>query len=66
VEVVCRFFQPNADDSVKHDGWWYLISSPPWNRRYYTIANSYLNGDPPEGPYINTVDNGVPVCTTKS
>jgi hypothetical protein len=66
VEVACRFFQPNAPPSVKHDGWWYLIASQPWNRHYYTVANSYLNGDPPEGPYITNVDNGVPECTTKS
>ncbi|MBV9012055.1 MAG: hypothetical protein JO281_09680 [Pseudonocardiales bacterium] len=66
VEVVCRFFQPNAPPSVKHDGWWYLVASQPWNRHYYTVANSYLNGDPPEGPYITNVDNGVPECTTKS
>jgi hypothetical protein len=66
VEVVCWFYQSNAEASVKRDGWWYLIASQPWNRQYYTVANSYLNGDPPEGPYINTVDNGVPVCTAKS
>lgn len=56
----------SADASVKHDGWWYLIASSPWNRQYYTVANSYLNGDPLEGPHITTVDNGVPECTTKS
>ena len=65
VEVVCRFYQPNAEASVK-PGWWYLIDSPPWNRQYYTVANFYLNGDPPGGPYITNVDNRVPECTTKS
>ncbi len=64
VEVVCRFHQPDAPPSVVHDGWWYLIASPPWNRNYYTVANSYLNGDLP--PYDNKVDNGVPVCTAGS
>jgi hypothetical protein len=64
VEVVCRFYQPNAEASVK-PGWWYLIDSPPWNRQYYIAANSYLNGDPPEGPHIIPVDNGVPECTAK-
>lgn len=66
VEVVCRYFQPNADDSVKHDGYWYLIASPPWNRHYYTVANSYLNGDRPGEPHPTKVDNGVPKCITKS
>ncbi|MGH3771962.1 MAG: WD40 repeat domain-containing protein [Pseudonocardiaceae bacterium] len=61
VEVVCRFYDPNAPASVK-PGWWYLIASPPWNRKYYTVANSYLNGDPPGGPYVTPVDNGVPTC----
>jgi len=42
VEVVCRFFQPNADPSVRHDGWWYLIASQPWNRQYYTVANANI------------------------
>lgn len=65
IEVVCRFYQPDAPPSVKHDGWWYLIASSPWNRKYYTVANSYLNGDPPEGPYSTNVDNGVPECTAK-
>jgi hypothetical protein len=62
VEMVCRFYQPNAPLTVK-PGWWYLIASSPWNRRYYTVANSYLNGDPPEGPHITKADNGVPECT---
>lgn len=61
VEVVCRFHDPNAPASVQ-PGWWYLIASPPWNRQYYTVANSYLNGDPVEGPHLTSVDNGVPVC----
>lgn len=61
IEVVCRFHDPNAPLSVQ-PGWWYLIASPPWNRQYYTVANSYLNGDPPEDPSRTPVDNGVPVC----
>lgn len=61
VEVVCRFFDPNAPASVQ-PGWWYLVDSPPWERQYYTPASSYLNGDPPEGPYITNVDGRVPVC----
>jgi hypothetical protein len=61
VEVVCRFYDPHAPASVQ-PGWWYLIASPPWNRRYYTVANSYLNGDPAEGPHLTQVDSGVPEC----
>lgn len=61
VEVVCRFYDPHAPASVQ-PGWWYLIASPPWNRQYYTVSNSYLNGDPIEGPHITSVDDGVPVC----
>ncbi|MGH3872464.1 MAG: serine/threonine-protein kinase [Pseudonocardiaceae bacterium] len=61
VQVVCRFFDPNAPITVQ-PGWWYLVDSPPWNRQYYTPANSYLNGDPAEGPYRTDVDERVPVC----
>ncbi len=61
VEVVCRLFDPNAPASVQ-PGWWYRIASAPWNGQYYTVANSYLNGDPPEGPHLTEVDSGVPVC----
>lgn len=61
VKVVCRFYVPDGPLSTL-PGWWYLIDSSPWNRHYYTVANSYINGDPPEGPYITLVDSGVPVC----
>jgi len=64
VEVVCRFHDPNAALTVQ-PGWWYLIASLPWNWQYYTVANSYLNGDPPElppGESGTPVDVTVPVC----
>ncbi|MBW4715574.1 hypothetical protein [Saccharothrix obliqua] len=61
VDVVCRFHQPDAPPSVQ-PGWWYLIASSPWNRQYYSPANSYLNGDSPDGPYLTNVDSAVPVC----
>ncbi|MGH3874905.1 MAG: hypothetical protein ACRDSR_25955 [Pseudonocardiaceae bacterium] len=61
IEVVCRFFDPNAPITVQ-PGWWYLVDSPPWNREYCTPANSYLNGDPAEVPYKTDVDERVPVC----
>lgn len=61
VEVVCRFRDPNAGGTLT-SGWWYLVDSPPWSRQYYTPANSYLNGDPPGGPYVSDVDGRVPQC----
>lgn len=61
VEVVCRFHVPNGSPSTQ-PGWWYLIASSPWNQEYYTVANSYLNGDAPEGPHITEVDSSVPIC----
>lgn len=61
VEVVCRFHVADSPPSTQ-PGWWYLIASPPWNRQYYTVANSYLNGDTPGGAQLTVVDNGVPVC----
>ena len=61
VEVVCRFHDPNAPATVR-PGWWYLIASPPWNREYWTPANSYLNRDPLEEPPPTDVNEDVPVC----
>lgn len=61
VEVVCRLRDPNAGGTLT-SGWWYLVDSPPWNRQYYTPANSYLNGDPPGGPHVSDVDGRVPEC----
>jgi hypothetical protein len=61
VRVVCRYLQADAPPTVQ-PGWWYLIASPPWSRQYYSPANSYLNGDPFNGPYRAEFDNGVPVC----
>lgn len=42
VDVVCKlyaFSSPSVDP-----GYWYLLASPPWNGRYYSPANSYING----------------------
>ena len=61
VKVVYRFYDPDAPPSVQ-PGWWYLLASPPWNRQYYSPANSYLNGDPVKGPAITGVNSGIPVC----
>jgi hypothetical protein len=45
------------------DGWVYLLASPPWNGRYYAVANTFWNGDVPgHKPYTHNVDDAVPVC----
>lgn len=49
--------------SVNPDGYWYRISSSPWNNSYYAAANTFLNGDPPNGPYSHNTDFAVPDCT---
>lgn len=61
VKVVCRLYFPHGPLSTQ-PGWWYLIASSPWNQQYYTVANSYLNGDAPGGPYFTAVDSRVPAC----
>lgn len=60
VEVVCRLRALGGGTLTS--GWWYLIDSPPWNREFYTPANSYLNGDPVEGTSDSAVDYRVPEC----
>jgi hypothetical protein len=61
VEVSCRVHDPFIA-SVNPDGWWYRIASPPWNDRYYSPANVFMNGDPYGGPYTRNTDFSVPVC----
>jgi hypothetical protein len=61
VQVQCRRFDPSIP-SVRPDGYWYEIASPPWNGRYYAAANVFLNGDRPRGPYRHNTDFAVPVC----
>jgi hypothetical protein len=61
VRVICRFYQPDASQTV-FPGWWYLLATAPWNGQYYSPANSYLNGDPPQGPGVTYFDSGVPGC----
>jgi hypothetical protein len=47
---------------VNPDGYWYRIASPPWNDRYYAPANTFMNGDPWNGPYTHNTDLKVPNC----
>ncbi|MGY2002815.1 hypothetical protein [Blastococcus sp. SYSU DS1024] len=58
--VRCRYYAPSVP-SVSPDGFWYLIETEPWNG-LWTPANSYMNGDPPGGPYLHNTDFAVPVC----
>jgi len=43
-------------------GYWYRLADPPWNDHYYAAANTFLNGDPLEGPYYWNTDFRVPDC----
>ncbi|MGY1886095.1 hypothetical protein ACI799_12455 [Blastococcus sp. SYSU DS0753] len=58
--VRCRYYAPSVP-SVSPDGFWYLVETEPWNG-LWTPANSYMNGDPPGGPYLHNTDFAVPVC----
>ena len=61
VLVSCKVFDPSIR-SVSPAGYWYRIASKPWSNRYYAAANTFLNGDPPGGPYRHAVDRRIPNC----
>lgn len=61
VLVSCRVYDATVKSSYP-DGFWYRIASPPWNNHYYATANTFLNGDPPLGPYRQFTDFKVPLC----
>jgi hypothetical protein len=61
VQVSCKVYDPNIG-SVNPDGYWYRIAGSPWNNGYYSPANTFLNGDPPHGPYSHNTDFAVPNC----
>jgi hypothetical protein len=61
VLVSCKVYDPSIP-SVKPDGYWYRIASRPWRNRYYAPANTFLNGDPPNGPYKHNTDRRVRNC----
>lgn len=64
VQVSCKVYSP-VMPSIGPKGYWYRIASPPWNNHYYAPANSFLNGDPPHGPYTGKdIDETVPDCLT--
>lgn len=60
VEVECKLYAPSAP-SISPDGYWYLLRTEPWDG-YYSAANTFLNGDPEEGPYTRMTDFAVPDC----
>ena len=59
VQVSCTITAPSAPSVGLY---WYQIASPPWGNQYYSPANAFLNGDPPEGPGMTVVDETVPDC----
>jgi hypothetical protein len=62
VQVPCKVYSP-VMPSIGPQAYWYRIASPPWNNHYYAPANSFLNGDPPHGPYTGKdIDPAVPDC----
>jgi hypothetical protein len=62
VRVSCKVYSPDPS-SVVPDGYWYRLTSPPWNGRYYAPANSFWNGDVPgRKPYTHNTDKRVPDC----
>jgi surface antigen len=61
VQVSCRLYAPQIQ-SVNPDGWWYRVASSPWNDAYYSPANTFMNGDPWNGPYTHPTDLAVRVC----
>ena len=64
VQVTCRVYSPEPP-SVKPDGYWYRLASPPWDGQYYAPANSFWNGDiPGHPPYTHNTDRRVPECTS--
>jgi hypothetical protein len=38
------------------------IASSPWNSGDYSPANTFMNGDPWNGPYTHNTDFNVPNC----
>jgi hypothetical protein len=61
VLVSCKVYDPSIP-SVKPAGYWYRIASKPWSNHYYAPANTFLNGDPPHGPFKHPVDRHVANC----
>ncbi len=69
VHVACKVLDGTIPSS-NPDGYWYLLADPPWSDQYYAAANTFMNGDPWNGPYTHNTDFDVPDCgqaaTTKT
>jgi hypothetical protein len=61
VQVSCKILDGTIA-STNPDGYWYRIATSPWNNAYYAPANTFMNGDPPNGPYTHNTDFSVPDC----
>jgi surface antigen len=61
VNVYCKVYAPQIE-SANPDGYWYRIASTPWSGSYYSPANTFLDGDPWDGPYTHNTDFAVPNC----
>jgi hypothetical protein len=60
VMVACKIYWPELR-SVKRDGYWYRLLTPPW-KGLYSPANSYWNDDKPGEPANSSVDWSVKEC----
>lgn len=60
VQVICKVYNTNIP-SVLPGGYWYKIATAPWTD-LYAAANTFLNGDPPAGPYSHNFDARVRNC----
>ena len=60
VQVYCKVYDSTIA-SVNPDGYWYRIATSPWTN-YYAPANTFMNGDPWNGPYTHNTDFAVPNC----
>ena len=61
VLVSCKRYAPHIQ-SVNPDGYWYRIASAPWSNAYYSPANTFMNGDPWNGPFTHNTDFAVSDC----
>jgi hypothetical protein len=61
VQVSCKVYDPSFE-STEPGGYWYRIADKPWNGGYYAVANTFANGDPPQGPRAHFRDARVPDC----
>jgi hypothetical protein len=61
VEVSCKVYDPFIG-TANPDGYWYRITSSPWNDQYYSPANTFMTGDPWGGPFTHNTDFNVPDC----